>query len=505
VRSAVDQADGLLVVGSSLAVHSAFRHVRAACQKGIPVAILNVGETRAEVEGLDVVKFEAPAGPTLAGVVGQIGQNKQQIQSPEVERIWDTSLITENANADCKGKAKDCGAVKELLQSTFPLDDDDNIAFVFGYGSGIFPQSLNSENKNKSSDKQNNKEEEDTTQNVMDVIIVVKDAYTFHSYNIQRNPSHYLIPSSLVSVVPSSSLVYNGNTNSTTARLCTWWQCYSPPSWLGLRNPGVYFFLPSTNDTIAEETTSSQPPPKLKYGVVQLSDLQKDLQDWTYLYLAGRMQKPTLTIVNNPGIQQFQHAYNLPAALATGLLLFPSSHEKATITQPSATATSVQVFEQITSLSYLGDFRMGIAEDPYKISRIVQGPGQVQRFSILYMEAIQRLQQQGILSIESGNDNSSAFTNTTTTWTWDTSPSAVNALWKYLPSQLPPVIQQQQQWNCGHKTAMMTNNLRQYLATQIVAPSARYQSLKGIVTAGPYKAWQYAVRKLSKGILRHGW
>jgi NAD-dependent deacetylase sirtuin 4 len=65
-QAAVDQADGILVVGSSLAVHSAFRHVRAATAKGTPVAILNVGETRAETEGLDhIIKIEAPAGDTL--------------------------------------------------------------------------------------------------------------------------------------------------------------------------------------------------------------------------------------------------------------------------------------------------------------------------------------------------------------------------------------------------------------------------------------------------------
>ena len=72
IQAAVDQSHGLLVVGSSLAVHSAFRHVRTACQKGIPVVILNVGETRAEVEGLDVLKLEAPAGPTLAGLVEEL-------------------------------------------------------------------------------------------------------------------------------------------------------------------------------------------------------------------------------------------------------------------------------------------------------------------------------------------------------------------------------------------------------------------------------------------------
>ena len=64
-QAAVDHCDGLLVVGSSLAVHSAFRHVKSAHKQGIPIAILNVGETRAEIEQLNVLKIEAPAGPTL--------------------------------------------------------------------------------------------------------------------------------------------------------------------------------------------------------------------------------------------------------------------------------------------------------------------------------------------------------------------------------------------------------------------------------------------------------
>ena len=70
-QEAVEQADGILVVGSSLAVHSAFRHIRAAHAKGTPVAILNVGETRAETEGLDVLKIEAPASDTLEMCVQQ--------------------------------------------------------------------------------------------------------------------------------------------------------------------------------------------------------------------------------------------------------------------------------------------------------------------------------------------------------------------------------------------------------------------------------------------------
>ena len=69
-RQAVEDCDGLLIVGTSLAVHSAFRHVRAASQSGKPIAILNVGETRAEAEGLDgILKVEAPIGETLDRLV----------------------------------------------------------------------------------------------------------------------------------------------------------------------------------------------------------------------------------------------------------------------------------------------------------------------------------------------------------------------------------------------------------------------------------------------------
>ncbi len=73
-QEAVRQCDGILVVGSSLAVHSAFRHVRAATQAGISVAILNVGETRAEAEGLEhLLKIEAPIGDTLEKCVQLLG------------------------------------------------------------------------------------------------------------------------------------------------------------------------------------------------------------------------------------------------------------------------------------------------------------------------------------------------------------------------------------------------------------------------------------------------
>lgn len=70
-HAAVQNSDGLLVVGSSLAVHSAFQYVRAADKQGIPIAILNIGETRAQAEGIKALHIEAPAGPTLRRLVNE--------------------------------------------------------------------------------------------------------------------------------------------------------------------------------------------------------------------------------------------------------------------------------------------------------------------------------------------------------------------------------------------------------------------------------------------------
>ncbi|KAJ8609713.1 hypothetical protein CTAYLR_008446 [Chrysophaeum taylorii] len=57
----LDKADGLLVAGSSLAVYSAFRFVDRAHKTNLPICVLNLGPTRADVEGIPITKVEAPA------------------------------------------------------------------------------------------------------------------------------------------------------------------------------------------------------------------------------------------------------------------------------------------------------------------------------------------------------------------------------------------------------------------------------------------------------------
>ncbi|HET6147078.1 MAG TPA: NAD-dependent protein deacetylase [Polyangia bacterium] len=62
-----DQAEALLVVGSSLAVWSGYRFVRRARERGVPVAIVNLGPTRAD--GDAAVRIAARAGALLPALV----------------------------------------------------------------------------------------------------------------------------------------------------------------------------------------------------------------------------------------------------------------------------------------------------------------------------------------------------------------------------------------------------------------------------------------------------
>ncbi|MEC9481738.1 MAG: Sir2 family NAD-dependent protein deacetylase, partial [Halomonas sp.] len=68
--AALEKAEALLVVGSSLMVYSGYRFARQAACEGKPIACLNLGRTRADE--LYTLKVEAPIGETLAQVVERL-------------------------------------------------------------------------------------------------------------------------------------------------------------------------------------------------------------------------------------------------------------------------------------------------------------------------------------------------------------------------------------------------------------------------------------------------
>ena len=61
---ALETSDALLVVGSSLMVYSGFRFARMAAEAGMPLAVLNLGRTRAD--GLATLKVHADCALALA-------------------------------------------------------------------------------------------------------------------------------------------------------------------------------------------------------------------------------------------------------------------------------------------------------------------------------------------------------------------------------------------------------------------------------------------------------
>ena len=66
--AALAKSDAMLVVGSSLMVHSGYRYALAAARLGKPIAAVNLGRTRAD--HLLTVKVTAAAGSTLQALVG---------------------------------------------------------------------------------------------------------------------------------------------------------------------------------------------------------------------------------------------------------------------------------------------------------------------------------------------------------------------------------------------------------------------------------------------------
>jgi NAD-dependent SIR2 family protein deacetylase len=68
----VDEADALLVVGSSLTVWSGFRFAKRASERNIPIAIVNIGPTRAD--NLATFKLEGNCGEILSVAAGFTAQ-----------------------------------------------------------------------------------------------------------------------------------------------------------------------------------------------------------------------------------------------------------------------------------------------------------------------------------------------------------------------------------------------------------------------------------------------
>ncbi|KAI9706139.1 MAG: Mitochondrial translocator assembly and maintenance protein 41 [Candelina mexicana] len=210
------------------------------------------------------------------------------------------------------------------------------IRYAFAYGSGVFPQN----NSSSSASCSTHPPQKRGTGRQIDFIFGVSYTQHWHSLNLQQHRDHY------------SALGYLGS--ALVSRVQDRW------------GAGVYF-----NPYVTVNGTL------IKYGVVNLDTLCKDLSEWDTLYLAGRLQKPVKILRDDPRVR-LANQVNLLSAVRTALLLLPPSFSET------------KLYNTIASISYMGDLRMSLRTENYnKVANIVTN--QLPNFRRLYSPLIENL------------------------------------------------------------------------------------------------------------------
>ncbi|GAB7337826.1 hypothetical protein MBLNU457_4228t2 [Dothideomycetes sp. NU457] len=218
------------------------------------------------------------------------------------------------------------------------------IRYAFAYGSGVFSQGTSSSGSSSFSPHPHPPEAVTKWQQdggkMIDFIFGVSYTEHWHSINLQEHKDHY------------SFLKWGGS---------------GPISKIQDNlGAGVYFNPYVITNGIM-----------IKYGVVNLDTICRDLTEWDTLYLAGRLQKPVKILRDDPRVR-LANQMNLMSAVRTALLMLPERFSEK------------QLYEKIAGMSYLGDPRMTLGgENPRKVSNIVSN--QLPNFRQLYVPLIDSL------------------------------------------------------------------------------------------------------------------
>ncbi|PIZ71704.1 hypothetical protein COY07_04455 [Candidatus Peregrinibacteria bacterium CG_4_10_14_0_2_um_filter_43_11] len=178
----------------------------------------------------------------------------------------------------------------------------------------------------------------DSSRSIVDLIVGIRSTREWHRKNLAEHPQDYTVPEKKLGLYLMKWIQYQGGGINYRARV-------------------------SVQDQL------------VKYGTISREDLLRDLREWEMLYVAGRLQKPTLIVKSDPEIEGAMQL-NLMHALRAALLTLPSHF------------TEKELYETITGFSYRGDVRMWVSEDPKKVERIVGGS--LEHFKTLYRGAIER-------------------------------------------------------------------------------------------------------------------
>jgi len=88
----VEEADRLLLVGTTLATYSAFRLVKLALEQQKPVLVINLGPTRADGTK-EVEKIELPAKDVLLGTCHLLAGPRLS-QDETLKRLLSSGVVT---------------------------------------------------------------------------------------------------------------------------------------------------------------------------------------------------------------------------------------------------------------------------------------------------------------------------------------------------------------------------------------------------------------------------
>lgn len=215
------------------------------------------------------------------------------------------------------------------------------IRYAFAYGSGVFQQSgaATGETCHPAAPASIQKVQQGGGK-MIDFIFGVSYSQHWHSLNLNQHRDHYSAIGSLGSYVVSQV----------------------QEKW----GAGVYF-----NPYVTVNGTL------IKYGVVNIDTLCKDLSEWDTLYLAGRLQKPVKILRDHPKVR-LANQMNLLSAVRVALLLLPPDFNE------------YELYSTIAGISYMGDPRMSFgSENPNKINNIVSA--QMTNFRRLYAPLVDAL------------------------------------------------------------------------------------------------------------------
>ena len=342
-----------------------------------------------------------------------------------------------------------------MIDTHFPA-----MEFAFAYGSGVFKQA------GYSSISKEEHGNETRGGPMIDMIFAVEDPLQWHAQNIEMNADHYALlprklgPKVIVNVQQSAASLYYNT--------------------LVPFPPSISLFQGQL----------------MKYGVVSTADLTDDLRDWKTLYSSGRLQKPVSFLKWSPALEKPLQT-NLRSALSAALLLLPSNFSEQ------------MLFLQITSLSYQGDMRMGIAENPKKVENIVNFGDSMTRFRQLYQAHIDSFVEDGILV---RNTNGISYSGTDPEYSLECDASTTAKLVACLP--IPVQHDMVKVVAHGVRPGSTFSELLErgldpslsglafsHVLKSIVSHYSQRQTLKGIFTAGGSKRIVYSFQKIAKRLL----